>query len=90
VLILLPCPACGFPAEVTDRFALNSTDGPIDHLALCCAARHHVKMPVEMLPAQSQEQLRAQEHAPAPPGPTDKIPQAVDGQALSSRDTPAR
>ena len=73
--ILLPCPACGLPAEVTDRFALTSTDGPVDHLALRCAARHHFKMPVEMLPAQSQQQLRAQEHPPAPPGPTDNIPQ---------------
>jgi pimeloyl-ACP methyl ester carboxylesterase len=77
MLILLPCPECGSPAEVTDRFALNSTDGPIAHVALRCAARHHFKMPVEMLPAQGQEQLRAQE-----PRHAHQVPGAVDGQAV--------
>jgi hypothetical protein len=28
-----PCPACGAIAEITDRFVLASTDGPVDHLA---------------------------------------------------------
>ena len=81
MLILLPCPACGSPAEVTDRFALTSTDGPIDHLALRCAARHHFTMLVDMLPAPSQQQLRAQERTLAPPEPADNSPQAADSHA---------
>ncbi len=66
MLILLPCPECGFPAEVIDRFTLNSTNGPADHLALRCAGGHHFRMLVELLPALSQQQLRAQESAPTP------------------------
>ncbi len=67
MLILVACPECGVPAEVTDRFALTSTDGPIEHLALRCAASHHFRMPVEMLSAQGQELLRVQEPAAARP-----------------------
>ena len=29
---LTGCPACGAPAEVIDRFVLQSTDGPVVHL----------------------------------------------------------
>jgi hypothetical protein len=88
VLILLPCPACGFPAEVTDRFALNSTDGPVAHLALRCVAGHPFKMPVDMLPAPSQQQLRAQEHTPAPTGPP--ITSRKPSSAMSSAPTTPR
>ena len=66
MLILVACPECGVPAEVTDRFALTSTDGSVEHLALRCAASHHFRMPVEMLPAQGQEHLRAQVPARRP------------------------
>jgi len=31
MLILIPCPECGVPAEVTDRFSLTGTDGPVEH-----------------------------------------------------------
>ncbi len=34
------CPECGAPAEVTDRFTLESTDGPIEHVRVHCVARH--------------------------------------------------
>jgi hypothetical protein len=30
-LDLVGCPACGAPAEVVDRYVLESTDGPIEH-----------------------------------------------------------
>jgi hypothetical protein len=46
-----PCPACGAIAEITDRFVLASTDGPVDHLALSCAAGHHFRMPADSRPA---------------------------------------
>ena len=52
MLILVACPECGVAAEVTDRFTLTSTDGPVEHMALRCAASHHFRMPVEMLQAQ--------------------------------------
>ena len=57
VLTLVFCPECDVPAEVTDRFSLPSTEGPVDHVALACAAGHHFRMPSDMLAAEAQEQL---------------------------------
>jgi hypothetical protein len=48
-LKLVPCPACGVPAEVTGRFRLPGTSGPVDHLELRCALGHHFRMPVDLL-----------------------------------------
>jgi hypothetical protein len=28
----IPCPQCGAPAWITERFWLDSTDGPLEHL----------------------------------------------------------
>jgi hypothetical protein len=56
-MIILSCPECGVPAEVTERFSLASTCGPVDHLGLRCAAGHHFRMPSEKLSAEEQEQL---------------------------------
>ena len=39
--ILVSCPDCGVPAEITERFCLPSTDGPVDHIVVHCAAGHH-------------------------------------------------
>jgi hypothetical protein len=50
VLAVISCPGCGVPAEITKRFSLPSTDGPVDHIALRCVAGHHFRMPVDMLP----------------------------------------
>ena len=30
------CPGCGATAEITERFTLASTDGPVAHVALSC------------------------------------------------------
>ena len=51
------CPECDLPAEVTDRFTLDSTDGPVDHVAVACAAGHHSRMAVDRFSAEAQEQL---------------------------------
>ena len=67
VLALISCPECYVTAEVTDRFSLPGTGGPVDHVALRCAAGHHFRMPSDMLPTQEQEQLPAQEQASARP-----------------------
>lgn len=34
------CPQCTHPAEITDRFTLDSTDGPLEHVKLVCTAGH--------------------------------------------------
>jgi hypothetical protein len=54
MLTLVSCPDCGVPAEVTERFRLASTDGPIDHLVVHCAAGHYFRMPADMLTRQPQ------------------------------------
>ena len=63
VLILISCPECASPAEVTDRFVLGSTDGPAHHLALRCTGNHQFRMPVDSLPEQTQEAIREQDAA---------------------------
>jgi hypothetical protein len=44
-LELTSCPDCGRPAEVVDRFSLNSTDGPIDHVKTRCITGHWFTTP---------------------------------------------
>ncbi|MGO8959498.1 MAG: hypothetical protein ACLQFR_19350 [Streptosporangiaceae bacterium] len=55
---LIRCPECDLPAEVTDRFSLPSTDGPVPHVGLCCAAGHHLRMALDMLPSDSEQIAR--------------------------------
>ena len=61
MLTVIACPDCGVPAEITERFSLPSTDGPVKHVVLSCTAGHHFRMAVDRLPAQAQEQLAGQE-----------------------------
>ena len=49
MLTVISCPECGVPAEITDRFSLPSTDGPVAHVATSCAAGHHFRMPADRL-----------------------------------------
>ena len=49
-LDLVVCPECSAPAEVVDRFALASTDGPVEHAKVRCLARHWFLLPVTALP----------------------------------------
>jgi hypothetical protein len=46
---LTPCPQCGRPAEIEDRFFLSSTDGPVEHIALSCIDGHHFRMAADRL-----------------------------------------
>jgi hypothetical protein len=48
---LTECPACGLPAEITDRFVLGGAPGPVEHVKVVCVARHWFTLPVEQLPA---------------------------------------
>ena len=36
----LPCPQCGAPARISERFWLESTDGPVEHLKIGCLSKH--------------------------------------------------
>ena len=36
----IPSPQCGDPARITERFWLDSTDGPVEHLKTGCLSKH--------------------------------------------------
>jgi hypothetical protein len=57
VIALTSCPDCRAPAEITERFSLPSTDGPIKHVAVSCAAGHHYRMPADRLPERARAAL---------------------------------
>jgi hypothetical protein len=46
---LVGCPACTAPAEIVDRYVLESTDGPIEHATIVCAGRHRFTVLVERI-----------------------------------------
>ena len=48
-LDLVGCPACAAPAEVVERYVLDSTDGPIEHATVLCSERHRFTVLVERL-----------------------------------------
>ena len=60
------CPDCGALAEVTDRFALESTDGPIEHVRVQCVARHWFLMPTGSL---ARHRAAERPAVPAPRAP---------------------
>lgn len=41
---------CQAPAEVVDRYAVESTAGPVVHVATVCVRRHHYTTPEEDAP----------------------------------------
>jgi hypothetical protein len=45
----IPCPQCGAPAQITERFRLGSTDGPVEHLKTGCVNHHWLTPPAETL-----------------------------------------
>lgn len=48
---IVGCPQCGAPAEVTDRFVLASTDGPVELVKVHCVLRHWFTVLLTDLPA---------------------------------------
>jgi hypothetical protein len=45
----IPCPQCAAPAQITERFWLDSTDGPVEHLKTNCVNNHWFTPRVEMV-----------------------------------------
>ena len=45
----IPCPQCGAPAQITERFWLDSTDGPVEHVKTGCERGHWFTPTVESL-----------------------------------------
>ena len=43
------CPQCGAPARITERFWLDSTDSPVEHLVTGCVNQHWLTPRVETL-----------------------------------------
>ena len=50
-LIACPEPGCGVPAGVVDRFALASTEGPVELVRTWCLEGHGFTQPVDALAA---------------------------------------
>ena len=50
-LQLVGCPQCLAPAEIIDRFVLDSTSGPIEHVTVSCLDRHRFTTTADHLPA---------------------------------------
>jgi hypothetical protein len=57
-VMFLDCPAymdktgsvrCGLPAEVQDRYLMNSTDGALESARICCPRGHWFNGPIESL-----------------------------------------
>jgi hypothetical protein len=61
---LTPCPQCGLPAEIRERFWLQSTDGPVDHVAVSCIDGHHFRMAADRLVAEPVEASCARTSVP--------------------------
>jgi len=52
------CPACGSPAEIVDRFTLDGSPHPVEHIKLVCVARHWFTMPSDSLPGDDWAKTR--------------------------------
>ena len=45
----IPCPQCGAPARITERFTLGGTAGPVEHLKTGCVNNHWLTPLAEMV-----------------------------------------
>ena len=68
---------CAAPAEVVDRFALPSTDGPVEHVKVQCLGRHWFVLPaaalapVRTVSRDRPRRGRSDDREPHPPRPRD-------------------
>jgi hypothetical protein len=61
---LRDCPACGLPTEVVERFTVDSSTRPVEHLKLVCVAGHWVTAPVDSLSVANRQ--RGEQAGPHP------------------------
>jgi hypothetical protein len=61
----IPCPQCGAPARITERFRLGSTAGPVEHLKTGCVNNHWLTPLAETLAAPLPTTVPAAQLAPA-------------------------
>jgi hypothetical protein len=47
----ISCPQCGASAQITDRFRLDSTAGPVEHLQTGCVNNHWLTPLAETVPS---------------------------------------
>jgi hypothetical protein len=52
MLEIIACPQCGVPAEIAERFWLDSTDGTIQHLQTICVSKHWLTPRADMVDQQ--------------------------------------
>jgi hypothetical protein len=94
---LFCCPSCGLPAEDIRRFVVDSTDGPIEYLQVCCVQLHRFTIEASAvaeaiatetpLPGEVPEPLPVENSAPAVPpphggdGPFSPLPPVQPGTA---------
>ena len=70
---IIPCLECGAPAQVTERFWLDSTDGPLEHLKTGCVNNHWLTPRVETVDRELLgllDQIADERSASVPPGVT--------------------
>ena len=67
MLTAISCPDCDVPAEITERFSLPSTDGPVDHIVVRCAAGHCFRMAADRLPSHQQQEPATRNQPERPP-----------------------
>ena len=56
----IACPQCRAPAQITERFWLDSTDGPVEHVKTGCERGHWFTPTAESLHLQPSTTTAAQ------------------------------
>ncbi len=91
-MMFLDCPAypdqegavrCGLPAEVSCRFTMQSTDGPLEAAMIRCPAGHSFTGAIESLTWQSSHKHDQGKPAAAPTARRDSLPSSHDGLGRS-------
>lgn len=73
---LLNCPECGLPAEIVDRFTLDGSPTPVEHIKLVCIAGHWLTPPIDSIPKSTFEPRT---------GPADPPARRTHARGASSR-----
>jgi hypothetical protein len=91
-MMFLDCPTyldeegavrCGLPAEVTCRFTMRSTGGPLESAMIRCPAGHWFNGPIESLTWQNSHKHDGGKPAVAPAAGRDSVQGSHDGRAGS-------